>query len=99
MMRRVGLSLLALASLLPSFAAMAGDLTPAAPVCNTTEARTAPPVSDEDLFTPAWQTKSACTDACAADFAQCLDGCDSWPYPGCVNDCRYQRNLCIQECF
>lgn len=98
-MRRISVWMLAACLGLSGFAVSAGEVALFPPTCEVLQVESEIPPAVEGLFEIGWQEKSACTEACAADFQQCLDGCDSWPYPGCVNDCRYQRNLCIQECF
>lgn len=98
-MKKVLVSLCLLAVSVFAFSLVAEE--PAAPVVLVGSAD-ATPANLESLVPGQseirWVT-SECSENCQLEFGWCLDGCDSWPYPGCYNDCRYIRHLCILECF
>lgn len=85
---------------LVALCAWTGSAAPPAPV-DPVAAVACPAGPPEDLLglgTPA-ATPMSCAGDCYTELLSCLDDCDAWPYPGCYNDCRAARLVCVQACF
>jgi len=41
---------------------------------------------------------STCTDICLGDYTSCKMDCRFNPYPGCLNDCTHDYNVCLAGC-